>query len=869
MTKLFYTFIICLLTLSAFAQKFKVIGKVTDEKGEPLIGASILELGTNNGAIADANGMYAINVVDFNATLVASYVGYKKIERQINGQGTQNFEMEDATLLMQVTVVGSRNLNRSATDTPAPIDVINIQEVTSKQGQLDVNQLLTFAAPSFNSNRQTGSDGADHVDPASLRGLGPDQTLVLINGKRRHQSSLVNLFGSRGRGNTGTDLNAIPAAAIERIEILRDGAAAQYGSDAIAGVINIVLKETTNQLTVNANAGAYLAKYSFDDQKFQGLNFDGLNYNANINYGLKIGKQGFINMTADYNVRNHTNRANTVDSTELVRRQYGDPKMENAAFYYNAKIPVGQNFQIYSFGGLNNRKGDAYAWTRFKDDDRNIISIYPNGFDPIIGSKIDDRAATVGIRGIWKSWDIDLSNTYGFNKFHFFVKNSLNRSFGETSKTSFDAGGFQLGQNVTNLNFTRFYRNIMSGLNIAFGAEYRTERYKIFEGEKMSWRNYDPLLPGGSQGFPGFGEKDVTNKGRSNAGAFLDVEADITKKVLVDAAVRFENYSDFGSTLNGKLGARFKVTDAIAIRASASTGFRAPSLAQKYFNSTFTNFVNGKAVEVLLANNEHPITKRLGIPELKQETSQNASLGITMTPVSGLSVTVDGYYVKIKDRVVLTGQFSDDDKEIGSYLKALNVGQAQFFTNALSSTTTKGVDVIVAHSTPLGKGRLSSTLAANFNWMELGPINTAPLLKNKDTIYFNERERHFVLASAPPSKINLTLDYTIGKFGVMVRAIRFGEIKLANWNAGETDENTGKPYTVAQYTDVYKPKIQTDLTLSFKFSKSISLAIGGSNILNVYPDMHVPALTESGGSWDPVQMGSNGAFFFTRLGFKF
>ncbi|MEO6685802.1 MAG: TonB-dependent receptor plug domain-containing protein, partial [Dyadobacter sp.] len=249
MTKIYYSLFFILLSLSAFAQKLKVTGKVTDEKGEPLIGASVVEKGTSNGTSTDGNGIYSLAVGYSKATLIVTYVGYNKIEKEINGQETQNFTLEDATLLSQVTVVGSRNLNRSSTDTPAPIDVINIQEVTTKQGQLDVNQLLQFAAPSFNSNRQTGSDGADHVDPASLRGLGPDQTLVLINGKRRHQSSLVNLFGSRGRGNTGTDLNAIPAAAIERIEILRDGAAAQYGSDAIAGVINIVLKETVNQLT--------------------------------------------------------------------------------------------------------------------------------------------------------------------------------------------------------------------------------------------------------------------------------------------------------------------------------------------------------------------------------------------------------------------------------------------------------------------------------------------------------------------------------------------------------------------------------------------------------------------------------------------
>jgi iron complex outermembrane receptor protein len=850
MVKTYIIFVLCLFSTVSYSQALKVSGKVTDEKGEPLIGASVLEKGTNNGTTTDGGGGYTLTVGYSNATLVVTYVGYNKVEREINGAATQDFSLTDATVLSQVTVVGSRNLNRSSTDTPVPVDVIDIREVTTKQGQLDVNQLLQFAAPSFNSNRQTGSDGADHVDPASLRGLGPDQTLVLINGKRRHQSSLVNLFGTRGRGNTGTDLNAIPAAAIERIEILRDGAAAQYGSDAIAGVINIVLKESVNQLTANVNAGTYKAKYRFDDKKY-----DGFNYNVNLNYGFKIAQKGFVNVTADYNQRNHTNRANTVDSeSDLARRQFGDPKVNNAAVYYNAKIPIGSKFQVYSFGGINERKGDAYAWTRFADDDRNIPSVYPDGFDPLITSKINDRAVTGGIRGIWKSWDIDLSNTYGFNKFHFGVENSLNRSLGKLSQTTFDAGGFQLGQNVTNLNFTRFYESVLQGLNIAFGGEYRTERYKIFAGERASYYNYDPVFPGGAQGFPGYSPADETNQSRSNAGAYLDVEADITKQFLIDAAVRFENYSDFGNTLNGKVGLRYRITDAFALRGALSTGFRAPSLAQKYFNSTFTNFVNGQAVEVLLASNNSTVTKALGIPQLKQETSQNASVGFTYTPASRLSITVDGYYVKVKDRVVLTGQFSDDDKEIGNLLKALRVGKAQFFTNALSYTTTKGIDVIVAHSAPLGAGRLSSTLAANFNWMELGPVNTSPKLAGKEDIYFDERERRFVLASAPPSKINLTFDYTVDKFSVMLRLIRFGEVKLANWD-----------YEI----DTYKAKIQTDLTLNYRFTKQISLSVGGSNILNVYPDQSSPALTESGGTWDPVQMGYNGAFFFTRLGLRF
>ncbi|MCF2488504.1 TonB-dependent receptor [Dyadobacter sp. CY347] len=850
MRKSIFTCLLALAGVYATAQSIRVSGNVRDERGEPLVGASVLEKGTNNGTSTNGSGAYTLSVGKSDAILVATFVGYNVVERAVSANANLDFTMTDASILNQVTIVGSRNGNRSSTDTPSPVDVIDIREITTKQGQLDVNQLLQFAAPSFNSNRQTGSDGADHVDPASLRGLGPDQTLVLINGKRRHQSALVNLFGSRGRGNTGTDLNAIPAAAIERIEILRDGAAAQYGSDAIAGVINIVLKENVNQLTANVNAGIYKSKYRFDNRTF-----DGLNYNVNLNYGFKVAEKGFVNVTADYNFRDHTNRANTVsDEADLSRRQYGDPKINNAALYYNAKIPIGQNIQVYSFGGINRRIGDAYAWTRFADDDRNVPAVYPNGFDPVIGSAIDDRAVTGGVRGVWRNWNIDLSNTYGFNKFRFDVRNSINTSLGLGSPTEFDAGGFQLSQNVSNLNISRYYQTVFQGLNIAFGGEFRTERYKIFAGDRPSYYNYDPTLPGAAQGFPGFSPADVTDKSRSNAGAYLDIEADLTKKFLIDAAVRFESYSDFGTTINGKVGLRYKITNAIGLRGSVSTGFRAPSLAQKYFNSTFTNFVNGEAVDVLLANNNSEVTRALGIPKLKQETSQNASVGLTLNPAPGLSVTVDGYYVKVKDRVVLTGQFSDEDEDIGSLLKALRVGKAQFFTNALSYTTTTGIDLVVAHSTALGIGRLSTTLAANFNQMDLGPINTVPRLEGKEDLYFDERERRFVLASAPPSKINLTFDYGINKLSFMVRLIRFGEVKLANWD-----------YEL----DVYKAKVQTDLTVNYKFNKNFSLSIGGSNILNVYPDMSLPNLTESGGGWDPVQMGTNGAFFFTRLGFRF
>ena len=330
-------FIGCLLLLGkVYAQELK--GKVVGAGNEPLPGVYVSVLDANKNTVTNPEGAYSLSLKPGSYRVRFSFLGYavqvKEVMVTAEGTTLDVALEEDVTQLSELEIVGTRSLNRTVIETPAPVDVIDISAITAKTGQLDINQLLQFVAPSFNSNRQTGSDGTDHVDPASLRGLGPDQTLVLINGKRRHQSSLVNIYGTRGRGNTGTDLNTIPAAAIERIEILRDGAAAQYGSDAIAGVINIVLKQSTNELTVNANAGAHQARYRFDDK-----NFDGLNYNINANYGFALGQKGFVNLTGDFNFRDHTNRANT-NPDDLARREYGDPRARNMALYLNARLPV-------------------------------------------------------------------------------------------------------------------------------------------------------------------------------------------------------------------------------------------------------------------------------------------------------------------------------------------------------------------------------------------------------------------------------------------------------------------------------------------------------------------------------------------------
>jgi iron complex outermembrane receptor protein len=844
-----------------------VSGTVKNESGDPLIGVNIQEKGTYNGTSSGPGGRYSLTVGSDAATLVFSYIGYATQEVGIDGEPELNVTLQEGVVhLGEVQVVGTRSYTRTATQTPVAIDIIDIREVTNTSGQLDINQVLQYVVPSFNSTKQSGADGADHIDPATLRGLGPDQTLVLLNGKRRHQSSLVNIFGSRGRGNTGTDLNTIPAAAIERIEILRDGASAQYGSDAIAGVINVVLKSSVEEFSGNISTGVNNADPGSDFDVLPPRDYDGETNNVSGNYGIRIGDGGFANFTADYLTKKHTNRPADPAVFDIYRQQFGDAAANNFAGYVNAAAPISGNTSFYAFGGLNYRFTDAYAWTRPPESVRNVPEIYPNGFNPRITSNITDISASAGIRTTLKNWNMDINNTYGSNRFHYIIDGTLNASLLEKSPTRFDAGGFQLSQNTTGINFSRFFPAALSGVNVAFGGEYRIENYEIFAGEEGSWRNYgivDSVIngivtpvdklgrPGGSQGFPGYQPSDVVDEFRTNLAAYVDTEFDFTNRFMVGAAVRFEDYSDFGSTLNGKLASRLKVTNGVALRASASTGFRAPSLAQIYFNSTFTDFVSGVPVDKLIAKNNSPITRTLGIPKLKEETAVNASVGFTAS-LGSFTATVDGYYVDIKDRIVLTGAFEDTDPDIGDDLKALNVGAAQFFTNAID-TKTKGVDIILSWAKLIGQSRFQATLAGNFNDMELGDITTSDKLKGKEDIYFGSREQKFLLASAPDSKINLTLDYRLQRFNAILRLVRFGEVVIEDWLG--TD-------------DVYKSKTITDLTLGYDITRNLSLNIGAANLLNVYPTQQ-DTETETGGLWDAVQVGFSGTFYFTRLGFKF
>ncbi|WP_080777253.1 TonB-dependent receptor plug domain-containing protein [Chryseobacterium phocaeense] len=779
----------------------------------------------------------------------------------------------------EVSVTGSRNKKRTVTNTPVPVDVIDIKQVSQSTGQIEVNQLLQFSAPSFNSNKQSGSDGADAVDPATLRGLGPDQTLLLLNGKRYHQSSLINLFGTKGRGNTGSDMNTIPIGAIKRIEVLRDGASAQYGSDAIAGVINVILNDRNQGFEGNAFYGMNLFKSPGDKDVVSERKIDGTTFDFSGNLGTKIGNNGgFGNFTVEFVNKERTIRNANPEKYTTPREKFGDAKSQNIYFFGNVELPLSDGLKFYSRQGFSHRKTNAYAWTRTANADGNIPEIYPNGFNPIQNTSITDFTFDNGLKFKVAGWDVDFSNAFGSNRFTYQIDNTVNATLGIKSPTSFNAGGHSLLQNTTGFNASKQF-GVLNGLNIAFGSEFRYEQFEIIKGEEASYAMYDingnivtpdtpddllvtnplsgtiplSIRPGGSQGFPGYSQE--VNRNRNNFAAYVDTELDITKNWMISLAGRFENYSDFGSTLNGKFATRYAITPQFAFRGSVSTGFRAPSLAQKYYSLQFTNFQGGDMVTIQLASNDSSIASGAGISQLKQETSLNGSAGFTFN-TGKFTATVDGYYIKVKDRIVLTGYFARAELPAEVQLENPFMDQAQFFANAVD-TQTKGVDIIVSYTDNLGSGKISATLAGNYNEMEITKVNTSDKLQGKENTYMSPREQAFILASAPKTKINLNVNYKINKFNANLQLVRFDKVKLIGYNDAD---------------QLYGAKVTTDISFGYEFSKNFNLTIGSKNLFNRYPTLQTAAVeenTESGGIFDPVQMGFAGRQAFARLNFKF
>ncbi len=960
----------------------QVSGTVSDDNSQPLPGVSVIIKGTATGTTTDFDGKYTINASDGDV-LVFSYVGFETQEGTVSGN-TMDIKMQSGVALDEIVLVGSRNPSRTAIDTAVAVDVIDVTALAATGPQTSINEILNYVAPSFTSQAQTVSDGTDHIDPASLRGLGPDQVLVLINGKRRHNTSLLNINGTVGAGSVGTDMNAIPTAAIKRIEVLRDGAAAQYGSDAIAGVINIVLKEATGKLDIAITTGANMSSGS----NHQDGGVDGEKIQVDANYGLPLGNEGgFINFSGSFATRNPALRnetnleqiydiANAVENAfisanggsiadmtaadyqagaamlgsnyinagdqasiaaldltvngegdlitpgdldllsgflpnggtgefatyqELDDAQFalrgqerndfrfkvGTSKLREGKFFANLAIPLAENTELYSFGGLSYRQGLGYGFLREPWRPKSNTAVNPNGFLPGIQSDILDKSVAVGIKGeTEKGWNIDFSNTYGSNSFAFTVVNSTNASLGASSPSSFDAGSFEFTQNTTNLDVSKFHDDIWSGLNLAFGAEYRVDHFIIVEGAENSYATYNNFgvptvggvggatnalgesLPGTSQVFGGFTPQNAVDKFRNSIGVYTDVEADITDNLLLSLALRYESFSDFGSTFNYKIASRVKATENINIRAAFNTGFRAPSLHQQFFSRSSTIFnAAGVAEEVGLFRNDSQLAGLLGIQKLEEETSQSVSIGAT-AKFGGFTLTVDAYHITIDDRIVLTGKFShNDDPVLEPIYIAAGAGQAQFLANAVD-TKNQGIDIVAGYKiNELFKDfSLDNTLAATFSETEITNINVPTQIADAGLSgdYFDAQEEAFLIIAQPRTKLNLTHILQNDKWTFLLRNVYFGEVTDPDEYAGQARVDGASVNDNA----VYGGKIITDLTVSNQLFENTMITVGANNLLDVYPDDNRPG-SQSNASFPysrrTSQFGFMGRYVFARL----
>ena len=838
-----------------------------------------------------------------------------------------------------IVITGSRVPGRTVADSPVPIDVIG-GDALAGSGYTETNKVLNQLVPSFNFPQPSLTDGTDSLRPATLRGLQPDQTLVLVNGKRRHQAALINLNGSVGRGSTQVDLNEIPPIAIDRIEVLRDGASSQYGSDAIAGVINIQLSkkvgvsgsvtfgryETTMDgvddvtgvattggvptvLIPGANAQADVLALNTGNERKR---HDGDTLTLAARVGLPVGDGGFLTFSAQFRDRDPTNRSgpdprrqyfNVGDPRELTfdrfSHGYGDGKTVDYNLFLNAGIDLGPNFQLYTFGSYGIRDGIGAGFYRRSNDPRNrdfaastttFVPYYPDGFLPKIQSQIEDVSGAVGIKGDLGGFDTDLSVVYGSNQLDYQTIDSFNVSLGGVnSPRRFDAGGIAFGQTVVNLDFSKkFDVGGLSSLGIAFGGEFRNENFKIRAGDPPSYIN-GPFsvngAAGGAQVFPGFRPTNVIDVSRDSYAGYAEVDADVTDTFTLQVAGRYEHFSDFGDTWNGKAAARFEPIKGIALRGSVSTGFRAPSLAQQYFATTSTNstVVNGvtQLIEVGTFPATSPVAVALGGKRLKPEKALNLAGGIALNPVSGLSLTVDYYNIRIKDRVTLTENLTGTTVvNLLNNAGITNVTSARFFINGVD-TRTQGVDAVASYRVPdFGAGKFVLTGGYNYNKTKI--IKRAVLPSILALPLFGRQESYRLTDAQPRSKVNLSLDWDLGAVGATLRANRYGSVLVAA-NTGGTVAANGAVTLAAfgtQPGDIkLTPKWITDIELRVHPIEQITLAIGADNVFDVYPDRlpiggaaGAPGFTPNSyflpySSLSPF--GFNGRFVYGRAAFNF
>ncbi|MEE9406988.1 MAG: TonB-dependent receptor [Polaribacter sp.] len=832
-----------MLPLGLMAQTVK--GKVTDSSGEGLPYMNIVEKGTKNGVVSNDNGEFSITFKNLPATLVVSSMGFKTKEVKVTDSSFLTVSVKEDNTLDEIVVTGNRIKPRTILDSPVPIDNIDVADLV-KSGKPTLDRMLTFKVPSFNSQNQAISDATAHYDPADLRGLGPSRTLVLVNGKRKNQSAQVYLNRTPGKGEVGVDLKSIPTAAIERVEILRDGASAIYGSDAIAGVMNIILKKDVEYSTFTSSAGIT-------------SEHDGFNFSSDFNTAFNFGDGGFVNITLGYYKQATTNRAGIASDVGGTPRDIawlaanpragmtvGQPAMEKKDFFVNMEHPIGEESTLYSFHGLTTRNGQSFAYYRapyWRNDVGNsnfLVGDSNNfaGYQPTFETKIDDHINAAGIKfPIADGWNADASVTFGSNDVDVTVNNSVNRQYladHGTSPRSFNTGGYRFTNVVYNFDVST---QLSEQVGLALGTEFKQETFRAFEGDPTSYYlSSDPAviasgIPGNSDSFAGIKPEEAGKWSRNNFALYSQLEYDINEKLLLGAAGRYENYTDAGTNFSWKVNGRYKLGEKGAIRGSYSTGFRAPTLHQSHITLSQYIIIAGSAEPLLQGTlaNDNPAVQALGVPSLTHEISKNLSAGLTYKFDRNFSASIDFYQIKVDDRVLFSSQIGADSdpsttNPVEQILKNNNVTAVQFFINA-GDTKTTGADVVLNYrNIEIGEtGRLHTSFAANFNKTTIDAINTPSILSTSGYNIFDRQEQGLITNSRPRSKMILGLNYINDKWDIAFNNTRFGEVTI-------TAPASGIDQTLSA-------KISTDLGLGYKLTDMITFNANINNIFDVYPDI--------------------------------